>query len=169
MSASGTSVTTGCRTDWVRPLGVELRAARQRRGWTRQQVVDRIGMALTTLASYENGAHAMPVSTLFELAETLGVTPDQLVADTYRRVRPADALVLDVNGVAADGRPRLAQVRARAAGGGHNRRTPPLRLVLSEAALNHLAEVCRVGPAELKALLVNQTTPEPDHPGPQGD
>ncbi|HEX7660179.1 MAG TPA: helix-turn-helix transcriptional regulator [Pseudonocardiaceae bacterium] len=168
MSVSENAVAVRGRTDWVRLLGVELRKARDERGWTRQQVVDRagLGMAVQTLASYENGTRAMPTPVLFELAETLGVTPDQLVADTYRQARPADALVLDVKGLAADGRPRLAPAQAWAASRLHHQRHPgPLRLILTEPALNHLAALCGVAPAELKALLVNQTSPDEDQHG----
>ena len=93
------------RVVFVRLLGARLRRLREARGWTRLQMVSvgELDIGMQTLATYEYGSREMPVGRLFQLAETLLVRPQDLIAPVCDRVsgwragdgpRPADGVTI---------------------------------------------------------------------------
>ncbi len=60
-------------------LGAGLRETREARGWTQQQVADRLGMARTTLVAIEKGQRRLKPEELTELAEIYGVKVSALL------------------------------------------------------------------------------------------
>lgn len=62
-------------------LGDRLRAARERKLWTQQQLSDETGVMVATISRIENGHHTRRplTTTLNSLAKALNVTPEWLV------------------------------------------------------------------------------------------
>jgi len=76
---------------WIRPmtpedkefyqaLGQRLAQARKELGYTQQQVADQLGISQQTLAHYEVGRLRLAVSTLYNLAQMLHTTTDELLS-----------------------------------------------------------------------------------------
>lgn len=86
-----------CRADHIlihmddvrinKAIGDELRAARARRDWTREELVRRSGVSIASIRRYENGARSVPVDVLYRLLIELGITID----DIDRAIRRASA------------------------------------------------------------------------------
>src|SRR6266545_3357565 len=70
-----------------RVLGDELRAARKRLGLSRKDVLPRLDRAvfLKTLATYELGTRAIPVTRFVEICLVLGVSPMDIFRRTWER------------------------------------------------------------------------------------
>lgn len=112
--------------DYARYLGVELRLARQRRGWTRDQVVERVlaatGVPLSrqALASYELGTRACTVVRLHQICAALAVDVSTVLtamaahAERSRRWgRPdVDGVLVDLDKLATSTGHRLSPIRA---------------------------------------------------------
>lgn len=68
-----------------RLLGIRIAYYRKRKGYTQEQLAEQIGMSWSFLSQIEanNGAvtKGMSLNTLFSIAETLKVTPSQLLDD----------------------------------------------------------------------------------------
>jgi len=56
-----------------RAVGAELRAARARRGWSRDELSERVGVSVPSIRRYESGARSIPVDTLVALIGELGI------------------------------------------------------------------------------------------------
>lgn len=54
-------------------VGAELRAARARQGWSREQLEERSGVSAATLRRYEAGTRSVPVETLVKLLSALKI------------------------------------------------------------------------------------------------
>lgn len=168
------------RVVFVRLLGARLRRLREARGWTRLQMVSvgELDIGMQTLATYEYGSREMPVGRLFQLAETLLVRPQDLIAPVCDRVsgwragdgpRPADGVTIDLRELAVEQRPILAPARrwARAWLRHTVNKHPswPVYVELSSAAIASLAFVCGTDPTTVIAAL-RSPCPFPDsaHP-----
>lgn len=66
-----------------------LRQAREERGWSQQQLADRVGIARVTITMYEAGEREPDFETLTKLAQALGVTTDYLLGRTDNPHPPA--------------------------------------------------------------------------------
>lgn len=66
-------------------VGAELRAARARKGWTRNQLVEASGVNGMSIRRYEEGVRAVPVDTLVRLIAALELE----IADIDRAIRKA--------------------------------------------------------------------------------
>jgi transcriptional regulator with XRE-family HTH domain len=80
-----------------RLLGVEISLARRQRGWTREQLAERVGVSVGTLRSVEHGSPTVGIGVVLESATLLGIdvlggNPDQL-ADQAARSRTVLALL----------------------------------------------------------------------------
>lgn len=53
----------------------KLKELRQKKGWTQQELADKIGKQHAIISKYESGDVDMTVAVLGELAEVLGVKP----------------------------------------------------------------------------------------------
>jgi len=61
-------------------LGQCLRAMRQRHGWTLQQVVERTGVALSTLSKVENDQMSLTYDKLLQICDGLGISVTELLS-----------------------------------------------------------------------------------------
>jgi transcriptional regulator with XRE-family HTH domain len=145
-----------------RLLGVELRRLRLEHGWTRDELVRLTGLdiAMQTLATYEIGTRVMPVPRLFDVADALGVLPQELVTTVHNHLFPerTGTLHVDLHALAHDPRPQLAPARRWAASrlrSAHRRAAGTV--LVDSAALIQLARVCGLPPGQLRAALQNLT------------
>lgn len=65
--------------DRISRIGPRLRAARQIRGWTLQDLADRAGMSASTLSRLESGKRQATLELLVPLTEHLGIKLDDLL------------------------------------------------------------------------------------------
>ena len=59
--------------DASRLLGARIRLARHERGWTLQELADRVGVSHPTIHKVENGDPTVAIGIAFEAAATVGV------------------------------------------------------------------------------------------------
>lgn len=69
-------------TSMSRDLGAQLRAIRQRRGWTLRAVANAAGISPSLLSQVETGKTHPSVSTLYALVTHLGVSIDDLLGNS---------------------------------------------------------------------------------------
>jgi transcriptional regulator with XRE-family HTH domain len=152
-----------------RVLGDELREARKHRRLTRRDMLDQLGLDLSTktLATYELGTRTLNVIRLVELADVLGVSAVEVLARALRRMShvepPPSVLPIDLAAVVRDGTPALAPLRqwARAWLDSLPDRTDTV-VRLKPDAVESLAEICAVNSGELARLLDEVTGPGPE-------
>jgi transcriptional regulator with XRE-family HTH domain len=60
---------------------MRLKDARQKRGFTQQELASKAGLTQAAIAHIENGKRNYSVSSLKRLAEALQVSPNSLLAD----------------------------------------------------------------------------------------
>ncbi|MFV8173745.1 helix-turn-helix domain-containing protein [Mycolicibacterium peregrinum] len=68
-------------------VGAELRAARARQGWSREQLEHESGVKAATLRRYEDGSRSVPVDTLVKLALALKIS----ISDIDKAIRAASS------------------------------------------------------------------------------
>jgi transcriptional regulator with XRE-family HTH domain len=73
-------------------FAVRLREARQRKGWTANQMADKVGIATNSIYNYERGKGEPTMFALTLLADTLGVTTDWLTGREGKMYR----IIIDV-------------------------------------------------------------------------
>jgi transcriptional regulator with XRE-family HTH domain len=73
-------------------IGETLRALRQKKGWTLDEVARRSGIPRTTLLSYETGHTRVPADRLKILADLYGVSVDYLLEEAQKKRDPAQEL-----------------------------------------------------------------------------
>lgn len=74
-------------------LGPRVKALRQERGLTLQQVSDRCGVSVSTLSKVENGQVSGTINTMLKVARGLGVLFDHLLEDPNETPPPTGRLV----------------------------------------------------------------------------
>ena len=62
-------------------LGQRIKHYRELRGWTKTELGKRLGLTHASIVRLEKGQQNIPVQLLFALAETLDVTPFDLLVD----------------------------------------------------------------------------------------
>lgn len=77
-----------------RALGARLREARESRGWTQQQLSERLGMARTTIVAVEKGERRLRPKELVELAALLG----RSISELLQRGTPEDGFAVQLRG-----------------------------------------------------------------------
>ena len=83
------AMSTAVEVSEEKRLGKVVQAARRRAGLTQQALCQRSGLSYSTLAKIERGAIKAPsIFTIQEIAETLGISLDQLMESVPRRVIP---------------------------------------------------------------------------------
>jgi transposase/transcriptional regulator with XRE-family HTH domain len=140
-------------------LGDELRAARLRRGWTRQQLQSRVcgELSLQSLAAYELGARRLSVVRLIELCTALSVLPSQVVARACERAlepEQRDGLSIDLDHIVRSTGPELSALRAWARTEIKRSSRSRNRIVhIGRPALDQLATACGSDAATLLGAL----------------
>jgi transcriptional regulator with XRE-family HTH domain len=69
--------------DAVESFGRKVRAARQARGWTQEELADRAGLAPVQVSRVERGVREVRLTTFLRLVSALGTTPDRLLRGLY--------------------------------------------------------------------------------------
>jgi Zn-dependent peptidase ImmA (M78 family)/DNA-binding XRE family transcriptional regulator len=77
-----------------RTLGARLKEVRDARGWTQQQVAERLGFARTTMVAIEKGDRRLKPGELIELAKLYG----RQVSDLLQRGAPAEGFAVQLRG-----------------------------------------------------------------------
>jgi transcriptional regulator with XRE-family HTH domain len=72
----------------TRQVGQKIAAVRRARRITQGKLGAQLGLTQSMIASYEIGRRRMPLSRLFSLAEALGVSSVELLADTAAPTQP---------------------------------------------------------------------------------
>src|SRR5690242_14663835 len=88
---------------FLRALGHELREARQQRGWSRRELLRRLGhsISLQTLASWEQGTRRCTALLVWHLCEVLDVPVDELYVRVRKRLNVAGrGLMIDLRSAA---------------------------------------------------------------------
>ena len=75
--------------DFFVALGLRIAQLRKDRGWTQQELADKLGIAQQTLAHYEVGRTRMPASSLPLFANLFSVPVDALVGNDKQQARTA--------------------------------------------------------------------------------
>jgi Zn-dependent peptidase ImmA (M78 family)/DNA-binding XRE family transcriptional regulator len=75
-----------------RSLAARLREAREARGWTQQQLAERLGMARTTIVAIEKGERRLRSQELVEFASALG----RSVSEFLQRGAPAEGFAVQL-------------------------------------------------------------------------
>lgn len=73
-------------------IGKKIRMYRKERGLTLQELADRIHKSRASVSKYENGEITLDVETLYEIAEVLQISTNQLM--DYRPVMPEEETML---------------------------------------------------------------------------
>src|SRR5262245_26556862 len=79
MSGNDGRSSQGSREVDQRGLGSRIRNVRRRKGWSREQLAQRMGTSQHNLKKWELGAHTPPLTELTKLLEVLGVSFEELV------------------------------------------------------------------------------------------
>lgn len=66
-------------------FGEMLRTARERRGYTQQQVADRMGLDKSTYCGYETGKRSPDVPKIKQLSQILGASADELLETGFEK------------------------------------------------------------------------------------
>jgi transcriptional regulator with XRE-family HTH domain len=84
---------------FARILGQEIRRAREARGWTRAQLVERLpsGIGDRTLLSYEHGIRFLSVVRFVEICRALGVAASEILHKALEKARDLRTFSLRIN------------------------------------------------------------------------
>lgn len=65
----------------VREFGKRVRAARNDREWTQEELSRQTGLAVVQISRIERGVREVRLTTILRLIDALGVEPNELLAD----------------------------------------------------------------------------------------
>lgn len=77
-----------------RQLGNKIKRLRQKRGFTQEQLAEKIQIAPRTLSGIENGENFMTAETLEKVFSALGVTGTELFA--FDHLKPQEELIDEI-------------------------------------------------------------------------
>ena len=66
-------------------FGAVVRELRERRGWTQEQLAERAEMNASYLGFVERGDNVPTLTIIIQIADGLGVAPEDLLRETMRR------------------------------------------------------------------------------------
>jgi transcriptional regulator with XRE-family HTH domain len=72
---------TSSEQQFLKALGARIAALRKERGLSQQTLADELGIAQQSYAHYEVGRARMPIWMLPQIAQALGVGPEDLIAE----------------------------------------------------------------------------------------
>jgi len=67
----------------VQRFGQNVRAARQKRGWTQEDLSGETGLAVVQISRVERGVREVRLTTLVRLIRALDLPPDELLGGLY--------------------------------------------------------------------------------------
>jgi transcriptional regulator with XRE-family HTH domain len=79
-----------------RELGQRLRAVRRERGYTQDQVATAVSLERTSITNIESGRQRLPIHTLYEYCDALGVEVAEVLPPTSLLARERKPLALNV-------------------------------------------------------------------------
>lgn len=135
-------------------LGIELRANRRARGWTRKVLLGHLGrdVSLQTIATWELGTRKISVQSLFDTCVAMEIRPSEMLAAVEDRCEYArEELTVDLRDLAVHGPPELAPARRWA--NAKLRPDLPTKVVLIPEAVQLLAELCGIKPSKMEDHL----------------
>lgn len=149
----------------ARLLGREVRLAREARGWTRIQLVERLpsGIGDRTLLSYEHGMRFMTVIRLIEICRVLEVPAALILDRVMEKARDLRTYSFRVNlrAIVRDKREGFDLVRSWAET--RLRESSGPELTLASATVREMSAVLGIEHSELAAYLIAFTsTATPD-------
>lgn len=62
-------------------LGAKLRAARENRGWSQEELASRCGLHRTYIGSVERGEYNVTILTLMRISKKVGITLEDAIGD----------------------------------------------------------------------------------------
>lgn len=65
----------------LREIGIRIQKLRMEKGWTQEELAEKVGTSQKHLSQIEIGCHSMKVDTIAAIAKYLGVSVDYLIAD----------------------------------------------------------------------------------------
>lgn len=145
---------------FARILGQEIRRAREERGWTRAQLVERLpsGIGDRALLSYEHGMRFLTVVRFVEICRALGVAASDLLHRALEKARDLRAFSLRVNlrAVLRDEQVEFEPVRMWA----RNRLkdNPSTEVLLAPVTVREMATILGFSHGALAAYLAEFTT-----------
>ncbi|WP_155974189.1 helix-turn-helix domain-containing protein [Streptococcus ruminantium] len=77
----------------ARYIGQRIKDYRKQIGLTQKELAEKVGMGHTTIANYEKGFRSPKKDTLFDLAEVLGVSIDDLFPDRHTPTEAPNSLI----------------------------------------------------------------------------
>lgn len=148
--------------EYQQVLGEELRELRNRRGWTRKELSERLDSEISqqTLATYELGTRHCSVVRLVELCLAMDEQPPELLARVQRRLFPQQpgGVRVRLQALAELADPEFAplrrwsQGRLRQAGTAADETAADV-VLLDPHAIHWLAQLCGMDAAELATRL----------------
>ena len=67
----------------VYDVGGRIREKREAAGLTQEQLAERAGISRNAISRYETAENEMRISTLFKIADGLGISPDELMPERF--------------------------------------------------------------------------------------
>ena len=67
----------------VYDVGGRIREKREAAGLTQEQLAERAGISGNAISRYETAENEMRISTLFKIADGLGISPDELMPERF--------------------------------------------------------------------------------------
>lgn len=100
----------------AKAIGIELRQARESRGWSRRDLVAKVSEEIhpQTLAMYERGDRQCTVGRLAELCSILGISTSATVGRALQRAEitlQTEGLDVDLHAIIKDKQPELLPLR----------------------------------------------------------
>ena len=81
-------------------VGERIKAARKKAGMTQKELADKLGIPYQGISQYERGIRNPKIDTLVKIADSLGVTLEELSSAKTRGIPPAYSLPIDSGMVA---------------------------------------------------------------------
>jgi len=145
---------------FARILGQEIRRAREARGWTRVQLVERLpsGIGDRTLLSYEHGIRFLTVVRFVEICRVLGVAASDVLHKAIKKACDLRAFSLRVNlrAVLRDTQDEFESVRMWAKN--RLKDNPNTEVLLAPVTVREMAAVLGFSHSTLAAYLAEFTT-----------
>ena len=144
---------------FARILGQEIRRAREAKGWTRAQLVERLpsGIGDRTLLSYEHGIRQLTVVRFLEISKVLGVAAHELLRRASEKALDLSAFSLRVNlrAVLRDKQTEFEPVRLWATN--RLKSNPTTEVLLTPTTLGEIAAALGFSHGALAAYLAEFT------------